>query len=207
MIRKFIIAALAAALPLLGCGGGDDDGGGGAAACSVATCGTFAACGGDPTGSWKLGKVCGTFSQAIDKDPACADSTLSFDFSGVAMTLEAKADMSYPIKATGDASGTVSITEPCAGVLAAGMAFDQFCSLAGSQMPGSPTCSIQGTTCDCPLTLSAADLGESGTYTVSGTQLVTTVTGGSATSRDFCVSDCELQLREVGMDAHMVFTK
>ena len=141
-------------------------------------------------GTWKVSKICGDFTEPVDADPACADSTMSFDLSNSEVTLVAKADKTYALTLTGTITGSVVISEPCAGVLAAGMAFDQFCDLAGSQMPGSPTCTIQNAMCTCSPSFPASEDNESGTYVVSGSKITTTASTGEVGVVNFCVTDC-----------------
>ena len=165
-------AMVTAAASLAGCSGGD----------SGATCGTFASCGGDPSGSWNFVNQCFTDMAMV---PGCPEATT--DTSGITMTggTDLNADMTYT--ANGMVGGSVSIHVPSSCLQ--GSTCDQL-----SQ--GDVTCTTASDGCDCEQAVSQT-IDETGAWATSGSTLTLTPTGQNADNANFCVNGSTLTIQPV----------
>ena len=151
------------------------------AALCAANAAAFMACGGDPTGVWKLSEVCpgagSLLDECLDKTPAtgkfkwtsAAENGLVYTFSG-GNTWETSM-FDFLLAFTMDSSCV-----PCS-------AFD------GSN--NAPSCTASGTECNC--TYMGTNPGETTTYSISGTSITN---GSSMKATEFCVKGTELWMRD-----------
>ena len=153
---------------------------------------TVAACGGNIVGNWNMTEICAdksVFMEAflgglMGQCPGANVGAVTFTPSG---SLAFNADSTYSVNFT--ISGTVVMNIPSSCLQGATCA-DLGAALAG-EFAGDPTvqsasCSGSGT-CACPIVLTPDQTSEAGTYTVSGSTLLTTPTGGTAESLEYCV--------------------
>lgn len=178
-----------------GCGG--DSGGSniaGGPACSVDPCG------GDITGTWNATEMC------VDKSvlmaafvegtmgacPQAKLTTVSYPLTG---SFTFNTDSTYALSLTLSASIGVSIPSSCINVATCADLTGNFTSDPDVQ---SATCT--GTsTCTCTITQMPDSSSETGTYSVSGTNLLTTATGSATTDTiGYCVKGTTLTFREPG---------
>ena len=175
-------ASIACVLVLAGCVG--SDGG---------SCGKVQACGGDVTGTWKVAGACGDEGvMSVSSCPA-ATGTASETWSG---TLTFNADMTYTTSLT--VSGTATTNYPQSCLTAGGTTVS--CAQLGQGLemeimanPGmfqSAHCT-GAASCVCTFMVSSQPMIDSGTYTISGTELATSGTVGS---RPYCVKGNDLHL-------------
>jgi hypothetical protein len=176
------ITVLAMALPLVACGDDTTTTGGGnsGASCSGFT---FSACGGNPVGTWKMDLAC---VPALLTGVACADTTSTSPITNVTATLNANG--TYSISGTITGTGSMTLSKACLDSFATGYA-QFFCtSMTDSDM----TCSYANDKCTCAV-IANETLNETGTYTTSGNDLMTTPTsGGVASTMSYCVQGSTL---------------
>lgn len=160
------------------------------AALCAANAAAFMACGGDPTGVWKLSEICpgagSLLDECLDKTPAtgkfkwtsAAEDGLVYTFSGG--TTWETSTFDFLLGFTVESSCV-----PCA-------AFD------GANGPGC-TPSADGTICDC--TYMGTNPGGSTTYTIAGSKITN---GSSMQATEFCVQGSDLWMRDDnGTIAHL----
>jgi hypothetical protein len=188
-------------------------------------CPAFSACGGDVVGTWVATSVCGSVVPDSTA-PECTNELTNEKISGsesVTFGSDGTLNESSSITATVD----LSINDACA--QATSMTDAQtFCSFlalasgsggsagsAGSGVDVNFDCTYTAPACTCHV-LESGDVMETGTYTISGTQITTTVpsttTGGSPTVQtgDFCVQGNTLTLHQTsdtGGDQLTVLTR
>lgn len=180
-----------AALLVAGCGGGGSD---------VGICaGTFAACGGDPTGKWQVSDLClgRDLAQLLNdslgaSSPACMGAVQS-------ATLRTSGTIAYN-------AGTVtydtvvstttrtSYTVACMNALMPSVPADATsCAKLGPQ-PGAAdetgSCSFSGSACNCDVDGTSRDTSVN-SYAVSGA----TITESGGASYEFCVSGLTMTQR------------
>lgn len=172
------------------CGGSDDDDG-------VATCGTFAACGGAVVGSWTVEKTCAQSTTV--PTGFCGD--VNVDLSSV----QGKGDVTFAADGTYTGGitvdGTVKLEIPSACLTFQGRSFS--CIEASGalqillgQRPelAGLTFACNGTnTCTCAGTFPSTPQTTGGTYVVSGTTLTLTPTGEAAQPVPFCAKGKRLE--------------
>jgi hypothetical protein len=142
----------------------------------------FTACGGDPTGAWKLTEVCpgagaSLIQECTDKSSitgktkwtSAAEDGLVYTFSGGNTWQISSFDFVFGF----------TVESSCVA-----------CSVFGSG-PNGPNCAAIGTICDC--TYTGTNPGGTSKYTISGTSLVD---GSSMQASEFCVKPSELWIRD-----------
>ena len=208
MQRFNVVLLVAVAAGLAGaCGGGTTSGGSG----TGPTCSTFQDCGGDAIGRWNLQRYCGDLTVAVSDDPACQDSEVIVDTSGMSSTLSINDDGSYSVTFTGTGQGTLGFTEACAqAMVGAAVSLDQFCPLADTEVKRedpNASCTVVGSVCEC--TMQTTPENETGTYVVSGNEFTTTASTGGTTTFAYCVQGDTLKARDTSTlgDAYMLFAR
>ncbi|WP_437610173.1 hypothetical protein WMF20_01870 [Sorangium sp. So ce834] len=189
------ILLVASLLSLSACG--DDDGGsdGGGAAC-----GAFAACGGDPTGSWAIEETCLDPSMFAELTESC---DAQIDISGVEMagTAEFKPDSTYVTTSTME--GPMKVVYPPSCLTMEGVtltcaqldAVMQELLAQGVATFSSASCVAAGAGCACTLVLEETTTTGEGTWSVSGTSLTVTPDNGEAPEEvPFCVEGSSLTM-------------
>ncbi|KYG11206.1 hypothetical protein BE21_58100 [Sorangium cellulosum] len=188
------ILLVASLLSLSACGddGGDSDGGG-------AACGEFAACGGDPTGSWTIEETCLDPSMFAELTETC-DATI--DISGVEMvgTAEFKPDSTYVTTSTME--GPMKIVYPPSCLTMEGVTIT--CAQLDATMQEllaqgiatftSASCVAAGAGCACTLVLGETTTTGAGTWSVSGSSLTVQADGEAAQEVPFCVEGSSLTM-------------
>lgn len=162
-----------------------------------ASCGTFAACGGDVTGGWSIDQACfgDTLASAGDDlKSGCAAATV--DTSGVNVTGSAtfKSDKTY--STTLGITGSMKMTLPASCLTGNGV------TLTCAQLQGAIMDSLKknpdqtfdmvtctgSSSCTCTMHFKPAPQDESGTWSTSGNVLSTKATGSStADTAEYCV--------------------
>jgi hypothetical protein len=198
--RRWLILRSSLLLAALACGSdsdGDDDG-------DAALCTTFAACGGDPTGTWESADLC-----LPDDAVSSAAGALPPECEG-ALTVEASSRTTLTIAADGTlseaGSGSVQVSarfdQECIGATA-GRPVEEadvaiFCDAyrEGINTGDSPfsdtSCQVTNAICSCTST-QQVDIDEGGQVTVAGNLLVYPGGTGSV-QREFCVEGDQLRL-------------
>jgi hypothetical protein len=193
----FSVLALAA----LACGDDSEDG--------AASCTAFAACGGDPTGTWKGEALCLTdgFTEALEMGlPAACQDDIVLEKSIPSTTLTI-ADGSFSEVGSVTLDWAMRLQADCISA-AAGQSLDQdgvsaFCaafadSISGADSPfiSSSCATVQGA-CNCSAR-QEQDIDESGQYTIEGDVIV--YSGGLR--QQFCAAGDQLELQGTqGTDA------
>jgi hypothetical protein len=140
----------------------------------------FAACGGDPSGSWRLQQACPAFEerrdQALDERPECTGSRQVVVSSGVSMDAEFGAGR-YTISGTTPIDLSLNVEQGCLDAMR-GEPSDlaAYCAALETQLSESfpsAACVIDDGDCLCTAQESS-DYSDSGTYSVSGGTLTTT---------------------------------
>lgn len=165
-----------------------------------ASCGTFAACGGDVVGIWNVAGACSS-ADGLGGGDFCPGATA--DTSGVSITgkLTYRADMTYETSMT--FSGQASMTLPASCLMMGGVTIT--CASLEAQLKGAltgepdsifekVTCT-GSSSCTCTVAYKPSTQMEAGKYSTSGNVLSTTPTGDSfADKADYCVKGTELDL-------------
>ncbi|WP_437571046.1 hypothetical protein [Sorangium sp. So ce542] len=197
------ILLVASLLSLSACGddGGDSDGGG-------AACGEFAACGGDPTGTWTIEETCLDASTFAELTESC---DAEIDASGVAMvgTAEFRADSTYVTTST--LQGPMKIVYPpsCLTMEGVTITCEQLDAslqevVRDGALLASASCVAAGQGCACTLVLAGSTTTGEGTWSVSGTSLTMAPDGQEPDEVPFCVEGSSLTMAietETGTDA------
>ena len=173
----------------VGCGSGSSS--------SVGTCsGAFNACGGDPTGTWKVTGPCTEVAFATEYNALLASLGASCGNSVKSMSATVAGTLTYSEgtvtrDVTGNATGTLSLSAACINDMMGVSSVDaSVCSRIQSQLyslsTSHGTCNLAGASCNCSFTLSTPTAAPNGynTYTVSGS----TITESDDKSYEFCVS-------------------
>ena len=208
--RRFVWACAWIVTAAIGCGGNDGlstrgtDGGAGAgtagasagtagagtAGAGAGTCGKVQPCGGAVVGTWKAGQIC-----IVDSSFLMSDATEICDTATVTITslsemgdITFNADLSY--QATGSDMFNLKITVPSA-CIAAGETCADIDANIKAQMQQDPTitsaaCAPSDTACVCDETF-VKDSSDSGTYALSGTDITSTSSDGTASTDGYCV--------------------
>lgn len=193
-LQSWVVVPFVAALSLVGCGGsskdGDDSDG----------CANAAACGGDIVGAWQISSTCLTFDSSTMSNDDCPGQTTrvaDWDMTG---NFNFNADLTYSANAT--QTGTVVTTLPASCLMRQGITLSCAqledalqANLADSGF-SSGTCSVSaGNGCACTIVTLPQSSNASGTYTTSGSGVLTqTETGGSPDSSNYCVKGSTLTL-------------
>ena len=154
-------------------------------------CSSFTACGGDLTGTWAIGVGCANIVPQDAPIPNCPGSMIS-------VTVTPTGTITFDATA-----GTYSLNA-FDGAIAMSGTFPTSCAPNGdctmTKGPSGATYTMSGSTCDMTaMTTFNGGKGpktESGTVSVTGSQFVTTPTGGSAgTPTPYCVMGTMLQVQ------------
>ncbi|MGK3989547.1 hypothetical protein WME99_41250 [Sorangium sp. So ce136] len=174
---------------------GDDDGStGGGAACEEAQ-----ACGGDPTGSWTIEETCLDTAMFAELDANCG---AEIDVSGVAFkgSAEFKSDGTYATTSTVTGPMKAVYPPPClvfedTTITCAQLDQTMQDLIAQGEAPyESATCAAAGQDCVCNLSLAERTTAGSGTWSVSGTSLITGSSGEAPQEVPFCVEGSSLTM-------------
>jgi hypothetical protein len=186
-------------LAISGCGGSSSTG---------ENCGAAAPCGGDPVGTWIPSATCVQFdTSALGFPAACTPGNMTFDAtysSDAAQTFNA--NLTY--SSTGTMTGEIGMSLP-ASCLTGGRTCVVFTNaLNNAGLAGTCSNAPDGG-CSCSLTKTVSMV-DSGTYTVSGSNM-TQISATSGTSTGgFCVQGndlTEFAPTGSGMTGTLVFTK
>jgi hypothetical protein len=198
-IVALLVSSAALASMLMSCGGGS----------GVASCGKVAACGGDVVGNYTIAGAC--FNNAALNMQIVADCPgASVNVSGVSASGSASfnADLTYTLTETMTVTATETIPPSCLTQGALTLTCAQVDQLLQQEVATDPTtfqsahCS-GSSTCTCTFKTAAQTNTETGTYTISGTTLITTSSAGSVSSSAYCVKDNALHVMEVDMTMPM----
>ena len=199
-------------LSALACGGDSGDG---------AVCATFAACGGDPTGTWQSQDLClpDDFVDQVGMNlPAECDGSITIDNVASNTTLTFGADGTFTEAGSATTELAMNFSQACISA-AAGQPADElliglFCDEVRDAVaqnagmgPAEVTCEVVDTSCTCATRQETA-VDEGGQFTVEGTQIVYVSAGGLR--QDFCVQGEQLTIatpEDAGLDAHVVYTR
>jgi hypothetical protein len=161
-------------------------------------------CGGDVVGTWNWSDVC-IRTDVLKQDflqgsmGACSQATVGANLSAAgAFTLNA--DHTYAVTLTMSGTTTTNVPMSClaAGDSCAGLSARLQAALASDSSIQSASCSGT-TTCVCTEILTPSSQNESGTYSTSGSSLVTTPTGAAADTVQYCVKDTTITFHEPAM--------
>jgi hypothetical protein len=186
-------------LALLGC----SDGSNGPSLIHAAACtGTFNACGGDPTGTWKVTAVCtdGDLVAGLNAEIAADYSACGNTFTAASAALGGSVTYGtgeYSFDATMEIVEVFAYTPACFSQISGGVALSAgVCSQLqqglNSEPGGKATCSYDGTNCSCQGTITYQNT-TSGTYTISGS----TIVEDSGTTYDYCIDGDTMSQREI----------
>src|SRR5262245_14484829 len=206
------LAALAASA--LACGDSGDGGG-------AASCGVFAACGGDPTGTWRAQAACvpsGVVSNLATALPEECQDGIVLDDAVSDSTLTIGADGAFSEQGTATLSWSMSFDAACVtAALPEGVEVDDavlatFCdglegSITGADAPfEQASCDVVDGVCECTAQ-QVEPIDQSGQLTVEGNQLVY----AEGQRQDFCANGDELQLAALAdtaiEGAHLVYVR
>lgn len=174
---------------------GEDSGG---------TCGNTAGCGGNIVGIWKIKSSCVTVDPASMMNASCPGQTADTSDLKFAGTVTYAADMTYTTDFK--ISGTFSVNWPAACLMQKGITLTcaqltqaiQSRPMMMGDTSGSCSSASDGG-CTCKLSLTNEPSGESGTYTTTGSGLLTqTPTAGNADTEAYCVKGSTLTLSPNG---------
>jgi hypothetical protein len=189
---------------------------------AAVTCDTLTPndCGGDPSGSWTVGPLCGTATVPVDQmlPSACAGTMLTATPGNPSGTASFTSG-SYQLDATIALDVSAVLTPACMSAVANGGDVGTTCVAIGpaSASQGlSLTCAPQsGGGCSCSGSLLQRDQ-QSGSYAVSGNQLTLTPDASGAsttpTNTNFCVRNDSLIIKVAPLASgseplYLVFTK
>ncbi|WP_437874355.1 hypothetical protein [Sorangium sp. So ce513] len=210
-VRAGWFLSMMALSTLVACGGSDDppssdgtgsgmnqggDGGSGAGE-PAGACGELAACGGDPTGSWTIEESCLDLSFDI---PPSGDCVPVSDISGIEVNggFEFDADATYTATLTVGGSIAVTFPAPCFSDEDMALACaDLGERLSENEVGGieSVECAPVGDACACAMTVREVTSASAGTWSASGTNLMTVSEDGEASEGvPFCVDGSTLTM-------------
>ena len=166
---------------------------------------TVATCGGDIVGTWNPSEVCAdksVFMTAflgglMGQCPGANVGAVNFAPTG---SMVFNADMSYSITLSIAGSISVNIPGSCLnGATCTDLGAQLQSAFAGDPSIQSVSCTGSGT-CACPIVMAPEQTYETGTYTVSGSTLMTTPTGSTtADSQQYCVKGTTVTFPEPAM--------
>lgn len=181
-MRKSLLGVVGmASLLLLSCDDEDKGGGG--------SCGNFTPCGGDVVGTWNIKQYC--LSNTASPIPECPAATVSVDGLSASGTVTYAANMTTTANTT--IRGTMKMNIPASCLMGATCALVDASLKSELSDPESPFSSASCTgsdTCSCSLVLKGTPMTSSGTYTISGNQLIE-----DGDANEYCVSGKELRLK------------
>lgn len=150
-------------------------------------CDTFAACGGDPTGSWTYTAGCLTLHNPPSLPCSSATFVLTIDVGG---SLDLGGDGTFSIAQTTRTTSTLTVPRACVGA--------PDCTFLGDDAVASGD--------NCVSTDVSDDTDDvAGTWTSAGSALTLTA-GGQDGVMDFCVQGDTLMLQALGQDADAQYT-
>jgi hypothetical protein len=194
---KALSACIAIGMTILGCGSSS---GGGSGSDPAATCGKVAACGGSIVGTWTVAASCAT--AAAPSVPGCASASVKDVMVSASGSSTFKSDGTFTLNSTQSGSEVLVIPMSCLSSGGATATCAQLSGILGAALMGdagtTASCTTSGSECDCMIGLPSTTNMESGTYKVSGTTL-TTMSGGTTTTADFCVQGNELHVISTSM--------
>jgi hypothetical protein len=161
-----------------------------------ADCASVAPCGGNLLGSWTVDESCASSSAEIVPG-GCAGETAQVTASNVSGALTFNADMTYTLTSSGSYTETLTIPLSCFPPSGATVACTGI-NMGGTEDAGTGgimgSCAISNSNCVCTVPAPSTAT-ESGTYSISGSMVTTTPTGGSGSMTDsYCVSGNTLHL-------------
>ncbi|WP_437307353.1 hypothetical protein [Sorangium sp. So ce388] len=173
---------------------GDDDGSAGGGACAEAQ-----ACGGDPTGSWTIAETCLDSSMFAEITEGC---DAEIDVSGVEFNGSAE------FRSDGTYATTSTVTGPMKAVYPPACLTFENATLTCAQVDQSmqdliaqgdapyesATCAAAGQDCVCTLILTQRTTTGTGTWSVSGSNLITESSGEAPEALPFCVHGSSLTM-------------
>lgn len=164
---------------------------------------SFAACGGDPVGTWTLDSAC-LQDGANPFEDTCADAIIEIDLSGSTGTLAINADMTYSTNFT--FTGTFTFTLPMSCTDDIGITS---CTDLNDPEEGRTCVDASGGGCTCTATITDDDpSAETGTYTRSGNTFTTVPTddpsGGDTV--EYCVDGNVLKASIVTAEGQQILT-
>ena len=187
---KALSACIAIGVTILGCGSSSSGSGSGG------SCGKVAACGGDIVGTWNITDSCASITSA-PTIMGCPNATAQNAMVTASGTSTFNSDGTYTSDLTESASETVVIPMSC--LMAGGMTVtcDQLSAALNVAVMGdagtTASCTTSGSSCNCAIGGSGRSTHRMGTYSVSG-NTITTMSGGTTSSADFCVQGSELHV-------------
>jgi hypothetical protein len=196
MTRTFVKAAcLAMAVSAAACGGVSNGSTGGG------TCGQIEPCGGNPEGTWKVTSSCANSAALMSAfteglGGSCTGATISNVSVTSSGTLSVNSDMSYVITGTQNVKFTMTLPASCLN--------GETCADLTTELQNDfPNASCTGTgSCACALTENNSQ-DDSGTYTISGTQILISSAAQGPSTQSFCVQGNTLHLIEVDTTMNM----
>ena len=170
-----------------GCSSSSSSGSDGAAG----SCGKVAACGGNLVGTWTIVAGCQSGAPSIPMNPACQSETVQSGPVTASGTATFNADMTYSVSLTETTTDTLVVPTSCLAQGGVTLTCDQLAGVLNNALSGdagtATTCTTSGSSCNCPLTVSATRGPELGTYAVSGNTFTTTSSGTTGTPAGYCV--------------------
>jgi hypothetical protein len=168
---------------------------------SGGSCGKVEPCGGNPVGAWKVSGSCvnsaalmSTFTDSLGD--SCTGATISNASVAASGTLSLNADMTYTINGDQMVKFTVNVPASCLnGATCADLATQLQNDFPNATCTGSSSCA-------CALSDDSPQI-DSGTYTVSGTQIVSESSSQGESSQSFCVQGNTLHLIDVDTTMNM----
>ena len=194
---SFLLASALASIAAAGCGD------------SPGSCGTVQPCGGDAVGTWNATAACANKANAemtflqIAGALGCQDATLGSYSLAASGNATFAADLSYTSTLAVRTSANVNVPSTCLQGLSCGLltlgfqnTTTQFGTIESANCTGSGSCT-------CALTISAPVFDSPGTYTVSasGTVLSLTSAAGTVGDEPYCVKGSELHI--ISLDTTM----
>jgi hypothetical protein len=189
--------------------GGGTTGSGGSGAGGTAGAGNgcaFDPCGGNVVGTWSAQTACGDFASASQAAfaayPACAGLVESATLGTFSMTATFSTDATYSTSGSATVNIAMGLTQACLTAMSgqpttldASVCQSFGTSLAQQSGITGASCTFTNGNCACQYT-GTSTLSETGTYSVSGSTLTLTATGGTASSGQFCVQGTTLHLTD-----------
>ncbi|WP_437508054.1 hypothetical protein [Sorangium sp. So ce1099] len=180
---------------------GDDDGSTGGGACAEAQ-----ACGGDPTGSWTIEETCLDRSMFAEINANCG---AEIDVSGVEFngSAEFRPDGTYTTASTVTGPMKAVYPPPClvfedTTITCAQLDQSMQDLIAQGEAPyESAACAAAGQDCVCNLILAESTTTGAGTWSVSGTSLITESNGEAPAEVPFCVEGSSLTMAAQPLEA------
>ena len=178
-----------------GTGGGSGGTGGGSTAC-----GTVEPCGGNPVGTWSFTSECvdlGELALVVQQQFYCADATVTSAQATISGSATFSSDLSYSI--VQNISSTVSLVIPIS--CTSGLSCSDYGIYMSATM-GTPLSCSGTTSCMCTQSQATTSSTDTGTYTLSGSNLNITSSAGGAGTIGYCVQGTTIHLITVDGTMH-----